>query len=566
MAGGLGRPRDPARLLAGQQRVRPALVQPAPARLGDLLVDRVAQQRVAKPDAAVGGRSAGRSAAPRRRPRPGRRSGSWASSTGSSGRAATAASSTSLRTSPGSGASVARTDPRRLGATSLAPAPERPRGLDGEQRVALGALDHPLHVGVAQRAPRCAPARPPGLRQRPERQLAASSPAGAQRVLERSACGAVRQLAPRDQHHHRQPGDAAGGVAGQLEARASRRCGRPRARAAAVRSRGGPARAARRPPRTAACAEGRAAIAALGAPPRAKCAGSSPVSTARSSGQAASAGGAGSAGSSSRISSAHRLSGAAPPRSSAAQAAVSAPAARARSRSSLASRVLPIPASPRITAAAPRPGGRRAPRTPRARASSRSRPTQRQHAGRAAGHARAGVRRGRLARSRSTSSRVWARRRHAELAAQALGQRAIGCASRRRDRRRRRAASISRRCASSSNGSRSTCRRVQLDRLARPRRAPRGASELLEQRRSRARGGARARTAPTRPRAPRAARRGRARAPPRGSVSAEPLELADVDPQLASSRSPTRSPSTDQRIPSSRRSAHSALRRLARAL
>ncbi len=41
-------------MLAGQQRVRPALVQRAAAWLGDLLVDRVAEQRVTKSDGTVG--------------------------------------------------------------------------------------------------------------------------------------------------------------------------------------------------------------------------------------------------------------------------------------------------------------------------------------------------------------------------------------------------------------------------------------------------------------------------------------------------------------------------------
>ena len=46
LPGQLGGPRDRARLLAGEQHLRPAMVQPGPARLGDLLVDGVAQQRV----------------------------------------------------------------------------------------------------------------------------------------------------------------------------------------------------------------------------------------------------------------------------------------------------------------------------------------------------------------------------------------------------------------------------------------------------------------------------------------------------------------------------------------
>ena len=221
MARHLGGARDRAGPLAGQQRVRPAMVQPAPARLGDLLVDGVAQQRVAERDAVAGSQQQARLRARRSPPPRDRSSGSRPSSTASSGRAATAASSTSSRASATSGASVARTDPRRLGATSSRPAAERPRGLHGEQRVAFGALDHArrrprsLEAGrVAGPAPRPASA-PSG----PRSSSQASSPRARSACSSRSASALLGQLAPRDQHHHPQPGHAAGGVAGQLEAR-----------------------------------------------------------------------------------------------------------------------------------------------------------------------------------------------------------------------------------------------------------------------------------------------------------------------------------------------------------
>lgn len=50
MARRLGRARHASHVLAAEQRLRPALMQAAASRFGDLRIDRVAEQRVAKPD------------------------------------------------------------------------------------------------------------------------------------------------------------------------------------------------------------------------------------------------------------------------------------------------------------------------------------------------------------------------------------------------------------------------------------------------------------------------------------------------------------------------------------
>ena len=93
-----------------------------------------------------------------------------------------------------------------------------------------------------------------------------------------------------------------------------------------------------------------------------------------------------------------------PPRSSAADTAVSPPEASTRERNSLASRVLPIPASPRMTAAAPVPA-ETASHVDSSSVSSRSRPIRPSRPG-AAGRTPAIGTAGVAARSRSTSSRV----------------------------------------------------------------------------------------------------------------------------------------------------------------
>ena len=113
----LGGTRDRARILAGEEHMRPALMEPPSAGLRDVLVDRIAKQRVPERDAVAGGHH---------QPRLQRHGGrllrilqrKTAGSTASIGRAAIAAISTRRRPPSDSGPRVALTDPRRLGATS----------------------------------------------------------------------------------------------------------------------------------------------------------------------------------------------------------------------------------------------------------------------------------------------------------------------------------------------------------------------------------------------------------------------------------------------------------------
>ena len=114
---------------------------------------------------------------------------------------------------------MARTDPRRLGATSSRPRPSARAVSTASKRVAFGALDDPLDVGLAQTGRLARQRRHRRRSQRPELELARQQAARAQGVLEPVGVGARRQLPPGDQHHHPQPRDAPGGVAGQLEAR-----------------------------------------------------------------------------------------------------------------------------------------------------------------------------------------------------------------------------------------------------------------------------------------------------------------------------------------------------------
>ena len=93
-----------------------------------------------------------------------------------------------------------------------------------------------------------------------------------------------------------------------------------------------------------------AGLVIIGAAGRPSRRGSDGAIAARSSGHVASGGGGATSSARSRSSSDHSEYGAGPPSSSAAQPAVRAPAARARSTTSWARRVLPIPASPRRTA------------------------------------------------------------------------------------------------------------------------------------------------------------------------------------------------------------------------
>ena len=115
-------------------------------------------------------------------------------------------------TSPDSGASVARTDPRRLGASSSAPASERPRGLHSEQRVAFGALDDARRR--RRRSSRAAVARQRRDRAGGQRRRARARRPAARGTRSacssRSASALCGQLATGEQDHHPQPGRPGG--------------------------------------------------------------------------------------------------------------------------------------------------------------------------------------------------------------------------------------------------------------------------------------------------------------------------------------------------------------------
>ena len=241
---------------------------------------------------------------------------------GSSGRIATAATSTEPAHFPGQRCERRPRRSPQARARSLASPSDRPCGFDDEQRIALGSRNDRATSGrsdaqpTGQRGPASGGSGPRSSSQLSTPAHGAPARAGRRR--------AVRQFAPRTEHHQSHPVEAAGHVGRQLQTRTvgtvdvlqhqQQRCAtggpskqRDDASNSRVRWRSG-------------------AIAALRTAPRAKCSGSCDTSTARSSGHASCAGGAGRSGNSSRISSAQRPRGALPPRSRAAHVAVSAPA------------------------------------------------------------------------------------------------------------------------------------------------------------------------------------------------------------------------------------------------
>ena len=356
-----------------------------------------------------------------------------------------------------------------------------------------------------------------------------------------------RQLAASAQQHHGQAGDPTSGVGEQLKARAvgawmsSNTTSSGRSARCPLQQRDD------RLEQTRALQVGRDSwSSACHCAP--KCAGSSLVSVVRSSGHAVSAGGAGSAGSSSRTSSAHRLSGAVPPRSSAAQAALSAPTEFGALAQLARQARLADPGLAADHCGGAVPGARRIPHLLelaelRLAPHERKRPGERTEPSRrrlpeAARSAAARSARAFSARAQPAAPGAGAPRAHGRRAARPARSPAAP----------RRA--ISRRAASSSSGSRSTCRRVHSIAARASPRSSRPRSELLQQLDHTLAVPCRARAAPIRPRVPRAARRGRARAPARTRASAsQALELAHVHPQRVSSRSPTRSPSTTSHSP-----------------
>ena len=181
-----------ARLFAGQQPMRPTVVQPPPARRRDLLIDGVAQQLVARTRGHHRSRRVIRSEGPRWRPHLGRR---WATgrarhqpAAGQRRRRSRRGGAPAPRGGRASRAPIhagsERSRPRRVRARERSPSraarcprPARPR------------VRHRARSGGAARRTRAAPA---SGRQRPEVKLAAEQASRPQSLLEPIGVGAAR--------------------------------------------------------------------------------------------------------------------------------------------------------------------------------------------------------------------------------------------------------------------------------------------------------------------------------------------------------------------------------------
>ena len=197
------------------------LVQPRAVRLGQVGVRRVAQQRVPVGEPAAGG---GENAGLHGRGRRARRLGDGqavdlAAFEAAPGRGDELGQQSRLgrqrRERRAHGAAQAR---RRL---ALA-AGQRPRGLDREQRVALGRVDDPRDVSGAERGDRPGEPRDGVGAERLELDRGAQRAAGAERLLDGIDLRAGRLRAAGEQQEHGQAGGTAPGVGQQLETRGVR--------------------------------------------------------------------------------------------------------------------------------------------------------------------------------------------------------------------------------------------------------------------------------------------------------------------------------------------------------
>ena len=193
------------------------MVEPAPARLGDLLVDGVAHERVPEGHA-VAGRDHELGLKRGCRRLLGILDGQPPELDGLDRACRDRRDLDQSTTVLGKRSQRRPHQPAQAGRDVGAPPAERPRGLHREQRVAFGQFDHPFDVGLAQTGRLAGQRRRWRRRQRLQLELARQQPARAERVLQTVGVGAVGQFSTGEHHHHPQPGHPPRGIRGQLEA------------------------------------------------------------------------------------------------------------------------------------------------------------------------------------------------------------------------------------------------------------------------------------------------------------------------------------------------------------